>query len=824
MLFRALSLGTGALVVCVLLTPNTAHSAHHATNMHMVQVPAAANVPLAPVLPRTGWTATASDQETAGEDGSAANVLDGEPSTIWHSRWTGTAAPLPHSITIDMHAVTTVSGLVYLPRPPASPNGRIGQFTVSLSTDGASWGSPVATGTWADDTTEKTAAFATASARYVRLTALTEAGNRGPWSSAAEVNLLGAPTSTPPSYVVAPRTGWTATSSDEELVGENGSASNAIDGDPATIWHSKWSGTSTPLPHSITIDMKKSLAINGLHYLPRQTNGSNGTIGKYQVSLSSDGATWSAPVAAGVWADDATEKTAAFALTSARYVRLTALSEAGNRGPWSSAAEINILQPVNPAVAGTWGPVINFPIVPVSAVLLPNNKLLTFSAYQPTSFGSDDGYTQTAILNLNTGVVSQRQVANTGHEMFCTGLALLPDGRVLVNGGSDSGKTSIYDPATDTWTAGPAMNIPRGYEGDTTLSDGSVFTLGGSWSGGQGNKDAEVFTPNGSWRLVKNVTAASILTSADPQGVYREDNHGWFFATSNGGVFHAGPSKQMNWFTTAGDGSTQSAGLRGDSADAMNGNAVMYDVGKIFTDGGATAYQDTDATNRAYTIDISKGPGSPVTVQRVGDMAFARSFQNSVVLPDGQVFVVGGQRHPVPFTDTGAAMSPEMWNPTTGQFTIMASQAVPRDYHSVALLLPDGRVFSGGGGLCGTCATNHPDGQIFTPPYLLNANGSAKARPTISAAPTSARVGSTITVSTNTTVTSFALVRMGAVTHTVDSDQRRIPLRPISHTGTSYQLRVPSDPGVALPGNYLLFALNSAGTPSIARTIAVTLG
>ncbi|HZZ95480.1 MAG TPA: discoidin domain-containing protein [Jatrophihabitantaceae bacterium] len=822
-LFRALSLGTGALVVCLLVTPTSGHSSHHPAHMHMVPVPAAANVPIAPVLPRTGWTATASDQETTGENGVAANVLDGDPSTIWHSKWSGTSVPLPHSITIDMHAVTTVSALVYLPRPPASPNGRIGRFSISLSTGGSTWGSPVATGTWADDTTEKTGAFATASARYVRLTALTEAGNRGPWSSAAEINLLGAPTSTPPSYSVVPRTGWTATSSDEELVGENGSASNAIDGDLATIWHSKWSGTPTSLPHSITIDMKTPIAINGLHYLPRQTNGSNGTIGKYQVSLSTNGTTWSAPVAAGLWADNASEKTAAFTVTSARYVRLTALTEAGNRGPWSSAAEINVLQPVNPAVAGTWGPLINFPIVPVSAVLLPNNKLLTFSAYQSTSYGMDDGYTQTAILDLATGVVSQRQVSNTGHEMFCTGLALLPDGRVLVNGGSDSGKTSIYNPATDAWTAGPTMNIPRGYEGDTTLSDGSVFTLGGSWSGGEGNKNAEVFTPSGSWRLVKNVTAASILTSTDPQGVYREDNHGWFFATSNAGVFHAGPSKQMNWFTTAGDGTTRSAGLRADSADTMNGNAVMYDVGKILTDGGATAYQDVDATRRAYTIDISKGPSSPVTVQRVGDMAVPRAFQNSVVLPSGQVFVVGGQAHPVPFTDTGAAMSPELWNPATGQFSTMASQAEPRNYHSVALLLPDGRVFSGGGGLCGTCATNHPDGQIFTPPYLLNADGSLKTRPVISSAPASARLGSTINVTTNTAVTSFAVVRMGAVTHTVDSDQRRIPLTPISHTGTTYQLRIPSDPGIALPGNYLLFALDSAGTPSVAQTVAIAV-
>ncbi len=54
----------------------------------------------------------------------------------------------------------------------------------------------------------------------------------------------------------------------------------------------------------------------------------------------------------------------------------------------------------------------------------------------------------------------------------------------------------------------------------------------------------------------------------------------------------------------------------------------------------------------------------------------------------------------------------------------MAQEAEPRNYHSVAVLLPDGTVFSGGGGLCGSCATNHPDGQIFCPPYLFNADGS----------------------------------------------------------------------------------------------------
>jgi hypothetical protein len=163
-----------------------------------------------------------------------------------------------------------------------------------------------------------------------------------------------------------------------------------------------------------------------------------------------------------------------------------------------------------------------------------------------------------------------------------------------------------------------------------------------------------------------------------------------------------------------------------------------------------------------------------------------------------------------------------MWNPKTGKFTVMAPEAEPRNYHSVALLLPDGRVFSGGGGLCGSCTTNHPDGQIFTPPYLLNANGSLRVRPTITSAPTSAATGVTINVTTGQPVSSFSMVRYGESTHSVDNDQRRIPLSIVSAKGDTYQLAIPADPGIALPGPYMLFALNAKGTPSVSTSISIT--
>ncbi len=142
--------------------------------MPMIEPTAEASVERAAVLPRDGWTAVASDQAPADPAG---NVLDGNTATIWHSRYAGTPAPLPHSITIDMRATASVTGLTYLPRQDKVSNGNVGRYSISVSTDGTTWGAPVTTGTWGDDKVRKDAVFAAVSARYVRLTALTEAGS-----------------------------------------------------------------------------------------------------------------------------------------------------------------------------------------------------------------------------------------------------------------------------------------------------------------------------------------------------------------------------------------------------------------------------------------------------------------------------------------------------------------------------------------------------------------------------------------------------------------------------------------------------------------------
>ena len=136
----------------------------------------------------------------------------------------------------------------------------------------------------------------------------------------------------------------------------------------------------------------------------------------------------------------------------------------------------------------------------------------------------------------------------------------------------------------------------------------------------------------------------------------------------------------------------------------------------------------------------------------------------------------------------------ELWDPHTEKFTRLAPMTTPRNYHSVALLMLDGRVFVGGGGLCAARATcNHPDAEILTPPYLLNADRTLRSRPGIISAPPAASWGDPVTVETNAAVAAFALVRMAAATHSVNNDQRRIPLR--IDGGTPTPGYVLDDPG-----------------------------
>ncbi|WP_054560632.1 galactose oxidase-like domain-containing protein, partial [Croceitalea dokdonensis] len=504
---------------------------------------------------------------------------------------------------------------------------------------------------------------------------------------------------------------------------------------------------------------------------------------------------------------------------------------------WVSLASLlflfsQILSAQNEAQLGSWSDPIPFGIVPVAVANLPDGRLICWSSqFRNTFRDSGDGTTFTEIFDPTLGLDGMalgETLTQTNHDMFCPGINNLPDGRILSAGGTSSEKTSIFDWRTGLWSPSDDMNIPRGYQGNVTLANGDVFTIGGSWSGGTwGNRDAEIWNRITGWSNLSNVKGNDIYTSndlsLDPEGLYRVDNHAWLWVAPDGSVFHAGPSEQMNWINTDGNGSVVPAGLRSSDSYSMKGTTVMFDVGKILKVGGSESYaSNTPAKSNSFVIDINGGYGTiPNITTTTNQLTYSRTMHNSTVLPDGKVLVTGGLDHAEVFTDSGARMTAELYDPSNNSWRLVAGMQVPRTYHSVAILLVDGRVFVGGGGLCTnfseTCE-NHFNAEIYSPPYLFDSNGDLASRPTISA-PESAYYNSSLQVSGSAGIQQFSVVRMSSATHSTNNEQRRIPLD-FNSSGNQYTVSVP-DKNLLPPGYYMLFGLDQNGVPSVAEIIRI---
>lgn len=618
------------------------------------------------------------------------------------------------------------------------------------------------------------------------------------------------------------RAGWKVTCDSFEPGNE---CSKAIDGNNDTFWHTKFEGSN--VPHQIVVDFGSTHNINGISALPRQDGNDHGYIAQHDVAVSTDGSSWET-VAAGTWyGGDKTLKYANFETRTVRYVRVRATSEA-NGGPWTSLAELKAYAaksgPAPYAGVGKWGATIDFPTVPVAAAVDPvSGKVLVWSSYTYDNYlGSTQDRVFTSLWDPATGAVTPKLVDDTDHDMFCPGISIDGAGQMVVTGGNSASKTTLYDFASGAWLPGPDMTVARGYQASATLSDGRVFTIGGCWSGGWFDKNGEVYDPRArTWTGLPQALVRPMLT-ADAQGIFRADNHAWLFGWRNGSVFQAGPSTAMNWYATAGNGSVSPAGQRrsdrGTDPDAMNGNAVMFDAlaGRILAFGGAPSYQDSQASAAAHLIKIGD-PGSPADVRFASNGLWSpRSFHTSAVLPDGTVFITGGQSYAVPFSDDTPQLTPELYDPAADAFYKQQPNSIVRVYHSVALLLPDATVLSAGGGLCGDCNTNHFDGQVFTPQYLLTKDGQPAVRPVIRSATLSGR---TIAIETDSSVASASLIRFGTATHTVNTDQRRVPLTLVRVGTNRYTAEVPADTGVVLPGYYMLFVMNEKGVPSVSKTL-----
>jgi hypothetical protein len=465
----------------------------------------------------------------------------------------------------------------------------------------------------------------------------------------------------------------------------------------------------------------------------------------------------------------------------------------------------------DPRQIGRFGAAFGWPLIPLHAALLPDGRVLSYGTDERGQQGGQFSY---AVWDPALGTASDSHLLlpnTTGTDTFCSGQIILPrTGEVLITGGDrtingarnhSSPDVNFFDYLTRSMRkSAQSMAHPRWYPTVTTLSDGRVLVTGGrdDIQSSSAIATPELYDPASGWHS---------LTGATHNAAYGTEN--WYYPRTwsgpDGRVFVAARGGRTFWVDPGGSGTIAETPL----ALAAGGDwypAVMFQPGRILSVRQAA---------RAQVIDLNT---ATPTATAAAALSQDRMWSSATVMADGNVLVSGGSAAANQAVDI--AYHTELWNPTTGAWTIGASASRMRLYHSISLLLPDGRVLTAGGGAPGP--VTNLNGEIYEPPYLFKSDGSGTLakRPTIQSAPLQMAWGTSFSVQVQsaTAVSKVALVKTGSATHSFDFDQRYLAPT-FTQSGSTVTVHAPASATLAPPGNYLLFVFDSTGVPSVARII-----
>jgi Domain of unknown function (DUF1929)/Glyoxal oxidase N-terminus len=475
------------------------------------------------------------------------------------------------------------------------------------------------------------------------------------------------------------------------------------------------------------------------------------------------------------------------------------------------------------SVQGQWNTLAyQMPINPVHVALLSNGKILVVAGSgncPPSQAGCPSGppygpsnNSGALLLDPSSGAITQFSVS---WDMFCNGMVLLDDGRAFINGGTiqydpvyGQPQTAVFDPATNIFTNVQNMAHGRWYPTVLTLGDGRVMTFSGTNESGSGTNSAvEFYTVGPGW-------------SQQYPAPWTPDLYPRLHLLPTGKVFYSGAqttSKMFDPATTTWNtnvASTRYSGTRtyGTSVLLPLTPADSYDPKVLIMGGGNPATATTEI------IDL--GASSPAW-QSGPNMSQARIEMNAVILPNSKVLALGGS---VNDEDTATlSLNADLYDPGTNTFSFAGANASQRLYHSVALLLPDATVWLAGGNP--SRGTYNNTIEVYQPAYLFNADGTLATRPSITSAPSSFSYGDVFDVQTPDAgnISHVVLVRNGTVTHAFGMDQREVEMSFTAGTG-ALTVTAPPNGNIAPPGYYMLFLMNSAGVPSLAKFVQITPG
>jgi hypothetical protein len=522
-----------------------------------------------------------------------------------------------------------------------------------------------------------------------------------------------------------------------------------------------------------------------------------------------------------------------------------------------------------PSAVGQWTQApFQLPNYAIHTVVLPTGKVLFWGRPPIPAGGGVRPNTGEAALwtpSLGTGPAAFKEVdppvvdvdgpggqPPASAPIFCSGQTLLSDGEVIATGGNliygntfpndaytgFAGLQMIFtfNPWTETWTRQPDMAQGRWYPSQVLLPDGRTVILGGLSEQPPGSvmtNSVEVFnppaTPGGQGTVVQEPSAFRNGLGLYPRTFTFGDD-----------VIVTGPSKALT-ATLDTDTFTWDERLQTMSRSRIAGNAVRRPGGP----GGS----DTVTTLGGFDRNLSPGPFWPATDtsetidaratsatwKADAPLNVARANANTVLLPDGSMVEVGGGSgyqagdDPligeaggyVTYAD-GRARQIEVFDPAQDKWLLGPAQQEDRTYHSTAVLLPDGRVFSAGDDHNplepnGAFSTSD-SGEIYSPPYLFKG-----PRPVIDSAPGAVRWGDAFGIhSSSAGIQRAVLMAPDATTHAFDMNQRSVELQIVNKIGgQGVDVLSPPSAAVAPPGYYMLFLLNDAGVPSVAKWVRV---
>lgn len=479
--------------------------------------------------------------------------------------------------------------------------------------------------------------------------------------------------------------------------------------------------------------------------------------------------------------------------------------------------------PSYPFINGQWGEVMDWSIAPPfmapqATALLKDGKILSFyyTARSPApGCGAPWGGNNVPVVwDPATGT----RTASTGlapdEELFCSALAPMSDGKIMVVGGGGASPmcataiVKIFDPSTNNWTSAPPMKCPRWYPTITRTANGRMLVTSGiadmsipMLGCARDPITTEILTPE-----IYNPATNTWDTLPDFTVGWTKEGYPMLYKDQGGNFLFAGPDAIQGIYN-ANDGSLTPL-LDTAGVNLFYTYSSLWGIGKYFK----TGYRATGIPSGMFAAIVDTTI-SPLAWTAVAKPPVPRySEHHEVVLPTGDIVILGGNLALDAEHDTANTIQyPEIYHTANGSWELLAKEPKPRVYHSTAILLPDGSIFSAGGDASfGWGDLTQFTGAIFKPPYFFKG-----ARPSIISAPQSVLYRQEFNVTTSvSSADSFCLIAPGATTHWHDYNQRRVPVTFTANGNGSFTITAPPSSAIAPPGDYMLFVV-SGGLPSI---------